>query len=43
MATDIQHNANDAIDVLKADHAAVEILFEAFERTDDGILTPKAR
>jgi hemerythrin superfamily protein len=41
MATDIQHNANDAIDVLKADHAAVEILFEAFERTDDGDLDAK--
>jgi hemerythrin superfamily protein len=41
MATDIKNDATDAIEVLKADHAAVENLFQAFERADDGDLDAK--
>jgi hemerythrin superfamily protein len=41
MATDIKNDAADAIEVLKADHAAVENLFQAFERADDGDLDAK--
>jgi hemerythrin superfamily protein len=41
MSTNKQDNATDAIAVLTADHAAVENLFVAFERTDHGDLDAK--
>jgi hemerythrin superfamily protein len=41
MSTTKQDVETDAIAVLKADHAAVEDLFEAFERADDGDLDAK--
>jgi hemerythrin superfamily protein len=41
MSTIKQTSAADAIAVLKADHAAVENLFDAFERVDKGDLEAK--
>jgi hemerythrin superfamily protein len=41
MSTTKQHSAPDAIAILKADHEAVEDLFDAFEKTDDGDLDAK--